>query len=296
MKCDNDFLGSSFKYDLVCTQIIADIASGIYASDSKIPTETKLMKQFGVSRQTVRNAIKKLSALGYIRSVQGSGNYVIHRTNEKAKKIGVLFTDTDGYICSDIFSGIEATLSELGYTIQIELSHNSVDNEARFLKRVLQQNIAGIIVKPAQCGFPSPNSYLYRKLDEVGIPYVFVNEYPCNVLCNAVVWDDEKIAYLMTRHLIKVGHTRIGCLFRFDEMQGHKRYLGYAKAMRKNQLVIDEKNIGWYSLYGQEPLSKRNNADIDCFIEYAVNNCTALICYNDIIAGVVISKATPHKY
>ena len=47
-----------------------------YADGDKLPPERDLAVLLGVSRTTVREALKRLSALGYIRSVQGGGNYV----------------------------------------------------------------------------------------------------------------------------------------------------------------------------------------------------------------------------
>lgn len=47
-----------------------------YADGDKLPPERDLSALLGVSRTTVREALKRLSALGYIRSVQGGGNYV----------------------------------------------------------------------------------------------------------------------------------------------------------------------------------------------------------------------------
>lgn len=41
-----------------------------------IPSETELMRNFGISRGTVRHAIRTLVAEGYLRSVKGSGTFV----------------------------------------------------------------------------------------------------------------------------------------------------------------------------------------------------------------------------
>ena len=201
------------KYEVIYSWVVKNIFDGVFPYKSKLPSEAQLMAQFSVSRQTVRNAMKKLAETGYIQSVRGSGSYVSRQTYGSSKKISVMFTTISGYICSDIFNGLESVLSKLGYSIQLELSHNSVDNETRFLKKMLKSNVAGIILEPTKSGFPTPNANLFHKLDEAGIPYVFVNSCYRNVKSNAVVWDDEKVSYHLTRHLIKSGHPNIGCFF-----------------------------------------------------------------------------------
>ncbi|WP_421385934.1 GntR family transcriptional regulator [Aeromonas veronii] len=52
------------------------IAQGELAPGDALPTEAELREQFGVSRVTVRQALKQLTELNVIESIQGSGSYV----------------------------------------------------------------------------------------------------------------------------------------------------------------------------------------------------------------------------
>ncbi|MBL7501968.1 FadR family transcriptional regulator [Frankia sp. CNm7] len=54
----------------------ADIASGVIAPGSRLPTERDLAGFFGVSQPTVREAVRGLEALGLVESRHGSGVYV----------------------------------------------------------------------------------------------------------------------------------------------------------------------------------------------------------------------------
>lgn len=62
--------------DEVVTRIKELIRSGEYSIGQKIPTDTQLCEQLGVSRPTLREAIKVLSAMGYINIVVGKGAFV----------------------------------------------------------------------------------------------------------------------------------------------------------------------------------------------------------------------------
>lgn len=57
----------------------SDIASGLYAPGSKLPTEATLSARFGVNRHTVRRALAALSEAGVIFTRQGAGAFVGHR-------------------------------------------------------------------------------------------------------------------------------------------------------------------------------------------------------------------------
>lgn len=60
----------------VAADIEADIDSGALAPDTRLPTETELADQYGVSRVTVRRAIAALRNRGKLVTVHGRGTYV----------------------------------------------------------------------------------------------------------------------------------------------------------------------------------------------------------------------------
>jgi len=62
--------------DRVCEQIKTDISKGKYQEGEKIPAEPELMKQYGVGRSTIREAIKSLAMSGTLKVQQGSGTFV----------------------------------------------------------------------------------------------------------------------------------------------------------------------------------------------------------------------------
>jgi GntR family transcriptional repressor for pyruvate dehydrogenase complex len=65
----------------VARRLMAEIRSGRLAPQDKLPTEAILVKQFGVSRTVVREAVSQLKSLGMVDSRQGSGMYVRHQAS-----------------------------------------------------------------------------------------------------------------------------------------------------------------------------------------------------------------------
>lgn len=65
-----------FLADRIVQTIKAEILSGVLPAGARLPTETELGKRFGVSRATVRSAIKELDVLGLVTARQGSGTFV----------------------------------------------------------------------------------------------------------------------------------------------------------------------------------------------------------------------------
>ena len=60
----------------VMDDLKGEIARGVYASGSRIPSEMELAKSYGVGRITVRRAIEELSRAGYLNRQQGRGTFV----------------------------------------------------------------------------------------------------------------------------------------------------------------------------------------------------------------------------
>ena len=58
------------------SKIRRDIRTGIFKPGDKLPSEAQLQKEYGMSRVTVRNAMKELAVDGYIIKVQGKGSFV----------------------------------------------------------------------------------------------------------------------------------------------------------------------------------------------------------------------------
>lgn len=64
------------RYATVERQLLSELADGRYPVGSRFPTEMELCARFGVSRHTVREALRRLTDLGLLQRTQGSGTLV----------------------------------------------------------------------------------------------------------------------------------------------------------------------------------------------------------------------------
>lgn len=62
--------------DLAVDQLKAHISAGHWPLGSRIPTEPELVEQLGISRNTVREAVRVLCVTGMLEVRQGDGSYV----------------------------------------------------------------------------------------------------------------------------------------------------------------------------------------------------------------------------
>lgn len=73
--------------DTVASQLLEKIDQGVFTPGGKLPTETRLAEEFGVSRTVVREAISRLKNEGVVEPRQGSGVYVTQQAGIKPLRI-----------------------------------------------------------------------------------------------------------------------------------------------------------------------------------------------------------------
>ena len=78
-----DFNGKTHLYYQLYDLLYDDIKKGVYKPGDKLPTEDQLIKQYGVSRVTVRKAMDMLLNEGVIVKRRGNGTFVQDRKVEQ---------------------------------------------------------------------------------------------------------------------------------------------------------------------------------------------------------------------
>ncbi len=71
--------GQTLLADRLRDELLEEITSSKLPAGTKLPTEGELSKRFGVSRATVREAVRGLVEAGYVSRRRGSGSYVAER-------------------------------------------------------------------------------------------------------------------------------------------------------------------------------------------------------------------------
>ena len=276
------------KYERIVSWVQTEIENGALSRGDKLPSENELMERFRVSRQTVRRAMEELTEKGVVEGRRGSGTYVTVNTRRYAAgkeiRIAVMLTYVDTYIFPSIIKGIESVLSSEGCTLQIAMTDNAVEKERMLLKEFIHtQSVDGIIAETVKSALPNPNMELYREIENMGIPVLFVNSYYKELDIPHISMDDRKAGYLAAKHLAECGHTRIGGIFKADDGQGHLRYSGYTDALMEQEIKIRGDQVIWID---SEEL--RTMGEESAKFLKRLKGCTACVCYNDETAYKIV--------
>ena len=272
------------KYVQIKEFIKGCIQNGELKPGEKIFSEHDLSDRFKISRHTVRQAFGELVNEGWLCRIQGKGtfvNRVIGVQKEKSRIIGVMTTYLDDYIFPSIIKGIDNVLSSQGYSMILSHTNNKLEREAACLSMMMEKNVDGFIIEPTKSALPNPNLELYENLARQGIPYILIDGFYPGHESSYVIEDDELGGYLAARHLIGLGHEKIGGIFKVDDIQGHGRYKGMIRAHRESGLNIPEDSVIWFTTEDSDTIFGDTGSRS---LFKRLEECTGIVCYNDQVA------------
>src|SRR5215475_9128554 len=84
------------------------IRSGTFRPGDRIPSDSELVREFGVSRPTVAKALQELQESGLVQRKAGAGTYVLHSDTEQTVQFGLLIP---GLGTTEIFEPICAQMA-----------------------------------------------------------------------------------------------------------------------------------------------------------------------------------------
>src|SRR5207244_3027818 len=89
------------------------IGQGQLAAGTRLPSEPELAAEFGVSRATLREALRALEGQGFVRRLWGSGTYVADRTRV-ANSLDLNFGVSDAIRAAGMQAGTEQGRHRIG--------------------------------------------------------------------------------------------------------------------------------------------------------------------------------------
>ena len=148
---------------------------------------------------------------------------------------------------------------------------------------IREKSIDGLIAETTKSGIPNPNLKLYKELERMGVPILFINSFYPELDIPHISLDDREAGRMVTQHLLDCGHMNIAGIFKGDDGQGHQRYAGYVDALMEADIKVKGKQVIWIDSDEIEEMRD------DCGrVLKRIKGCTACVCYNDEIASKLV--------
>lgn len=274
-------------------QLKSDLMNNNWKEGQRFYSENQLCQKYGLSRQTVRQALSALTDEGLLVSRKGSGTFVtaeaVNRRFSRTRTIGILVTYLSDYIFPIIIKELERIFTAEGYYVYLASTRNSVAQERKLLEAMLEKNVDGIILEPTKSALPNPNRDLYSQLLKSNYPLITINSAYPDLPFPQVALDDDQAGFIAAQYLLQSGHRQIGGLFKSDDMQGHLRYRGFQRALLQAGAAFADKQIYWYTTEDLPDLDIGGDQ-----ILRRLSGCSAVVTYNDQIAIRLIDLLQQH--
>jgi LacI family transcriptional regulator len=182
------------------------------------------------SLETKLRVREAAEAMGYIRNSSAR-----QMRDGSSNVVGLVFPDVQNEFFSAAALSMSAHCIDSGYQMFLALSGDDPHREEQHIRAMRENRVAGIMLAP--CGAPTPRTHeLLRQ-----IPWVQFLRWSESLGGTGVYADDRQGVAEATRHLLQLGHQRIGYIGPSRGLStGAQRLEGHSMALREKGLEADD--------------------------------------------------------
>lgn len=221
----------------VVERIVQQISNAIIKGDlkpgDKIPTETDMIRNLGVGRNSVREAIKMLSAMGVLEIRRGDGTYIAREVKPSV---------FDSAIYSIIMEqSTHDELLELRKTLEVDVLELVVDKAGQNDIEVLQ-NLTGELEEAFRAGN-------YEKAAQLDLEFHYkLADIAGNKLLGRIVKSVLNLFYYSIKKTLENYEV-----YRGNTHRSHREILGVIESRDKSKVeeVVENSLVGWQKFIPQ---------------------------------------------
>ncbi|MFJ4685046.1 LacI family DNA-binding transcriptional regulator [Streptomyces sp. NPDC091377] len=249
------------------TRRLAEVARKVGVSEATV--SRVLNGKPGVSETTRQSVLSALDVLGYERPTQLRG--------ERARLVGLVLPELQNPIFPALAEVIGGSLAQQGLTPVLCTQTKGGVSEADYVELLLQQAVSGVVFAGglfAQADAPHDH---YKLLADRMIPVVLVNAAIADLGFPCVACDDAVAVDQAWRHLVSLGHERIGLVLGpLDHVPSRRKLAAAEAAARQSGRELPGERVErtMFSLEGGQAAASR-------LLERGV---TGIICASDPLA------------
>jgi len=226
----------------------------------------------GVSATTRQAVLAALDVLGYERPPR--------LRRRSAGLIGLITPELSNPIFPALAQLVEQSLSRHGYTPALCTQTPGGATEDELVEMLVARDVAGIVFVSGLHADTTADHYRYAALAARQVPFVLINGYSEKIAAPFISPDDRAAMRLAVRHLVGLGHERIGLAV------GQRRYVPVLRKIEGFTTVVQEllgrsaeetQELIHHSLFSVEG----GHAAADALLD---RDCTAIVCGSDLMA------------
>lgn len=127
--------------------------------------------------------------------------------SRRSRTIGLIIPTITNSIYASSTQAIQQAAQEQGYSVLLGVSEFSAREEAALIRRLLERRVEGLILTGAD-----RSQRIYETLERNRVPFILTWQQAEQPPHPSVAFDNRLAARMAMRHLIELGHRRIGLI------------------------------------------------------------------------------------
>jgi len=234
------------KHEILRRFLLAELDSGRLQPGEPLPAEMTLVKELGVSRTTVRQAMTTLQTEGLISRARGRGTFVTDlarkRLRQSTATFALITTDTRVGYYPSLLHGFERACHGMGSQTLFCSTGNNSYRQCDHILQLLDRGVAGVAVVPAEA--PATRAYQINQLKKQGIPVVLCHRPVEGVRAPVLKIPFREIGRMAAEHLAEQGHRRIAALVPNKKSTGAALIIeGIRESLKRDGLLLEDRFV-----------------------------------------------------
>ena len=215
-----------------------------------------LRDTYDVNKETREKVLALAKELKYKRNYNATG-----LAGSSTHNIGVIVPYVTNYFFSTFLTGVQEIAYPKDFNITLFLTNDSPEKEFEVTQNLIVSGLDGLLVSVSSHANSSEH---FQELLDKGLPIVFFDRVPGDVIASMVLQDNFKGSFEAVEHLVERGYKSIAHIAGPKEMTfTQKRLEGYKAALQKYNLPVRE---DWmiFSGFTQESGEKDTYQLLEC--------------------------------
>lgn len=210
---------------------LKDVAALANVHPSTVSRVLRNVENLKISEDTKERIFKAIKELNY-QPDQTARSLRL----KKSFTIGLIIPNVASPYFIGIARSLDAECTKEGYTLIISDTNENQEKEIKAVYDLYSRGVDGLVIAPVQDSDEHIKDLIDKKF-----PFVLIDRYFEKYDTNAVICNDKESAYKAVKHLIDLGHKRIGFISgRPNLYPVVERLEGYKNVLEENNLEFNQ--------------------------------------------------------
>lgn len=255
---------------------IKDIANytGFSVTTISLVLNNKATKIPAGTKQKIQEAVKELN--------YHPNQLAVGLVKKRTQTIGLIISDVSNTFFSMLAKGVEDACRQQGWNLILCNTNDEHARDMSYIQVLADRGVDGILFCMAKDSSRQKTQESLRLLKKLKMPFIMVDRHVEHAECSSVVVDHMQGGYIATKHLLELGHRKIGCVTGPNNLEDSmERLRGYRNALREWNVPYDEQLV-FEGNYDRE-------SGFAAAEYFAAKRPTAIFAFNDMSAYGVYS-------